>query len=99
MPVALVCPDKFRGTLSAPEAAEAMRRGLERVGFEVRSLPLADGGEGTLDALVAARGGGVRSATVCGPLGDPVEAAWAVLPDGTAVVESARASGLALLSG
>lgn len=100
MPVALACPDKFRGTLSAATAAEAMRRGLERAGFDqVRSLPMADGGEGTLDALLAAKGGSVRTARVCGPLGDVVEAEWGVLPDGTAVVESARASGLALLEG
>jgi glycerate 2-kinase len=103
--VALACPDKFRGTLSAPAAAEALARGLEaaavgRLRFdEVRRLPLADGGEGTLDALLAARGGSVRSAVVTGPLGDPVAADWGLLPDGTAVVESARASGLALVGG
>lgn len=96
MPVAVVCPDKFRGTLTAAEAAAALARGLERTGFEVRLVPLADGGEGTLDALLAARGGGRRRAVVCGPLGQPAEAEWAVLPDGTAVVESARASGLTL---
>ena len=105
MAVALVCPDKFRGTLTAAGAAEAMARGLEaaEVGRrrfdEVRRLPLADGGEGTLDALLASQGGARRRATVTGPLGDPVEAEWGVLPDGTAVVESARASGLALVAG
>jgi glycerate 2-kinase len=103
--VALVCPDKFRGTLSAAAAAEALARGVEaaevdRQSFdEVRRLPLADGGEGTLDALLASQGGARRRATVTGPLGDPVEAEWGVLPDGTAVVESARASGLALVAG
>lgn len=98
--IALACPDKFRGTLSAAEAAEALGRGLEPAGFaEVRRLPLADGGEGTLDALVAARGGSVRAAVVTGPLGEPVEAEWAVLPDGMAVVECSRASGLGLLAG
>jgi glycerate 2-kinase len=97
---ALVCPDKFRGSLSAAEAAAALARGVSAAGFdEVRSLPLADGGEGTLDALVAARGGGRRQARVTGPLGDPVDAAWGVLPDGTAVVECAAASGLALVAG
>ena len=105
MAVALVCPDKFRGTLTAAGAAEALARGLEaaEVGRrrfdEVRRLPLADGGEGTLDALLASQGGSRRRATVTGPLGDPVEAEWAVLPDRTAVVESARASGLALVNG
>src|SRR5437764_4625141 len=103
--VALVCPDKFRGTLTAAGAAEALARGREAAEIdrwrfdEVRRLPLADGGEGTLDALMASQGGSRRRATVTGPLGDPVEAEWGVLPDGTAVVESAGASGLALLSG
>jgi glycerate kinase len=103
--VALVCPDKFRGTLTAAGAAEAMARGLEAAEVdrrrfdEVRRLPLADGGEGTLDALLASRGGSRRRATVTGPLGEPVEAEWGVLPDGTAVVESAQASGLALVAG
>ena len=105
MAVALVCPDKFRGTLTAAGAAEALARGLEAAAVdrrrftEVRCLPLADGGEGTLDALLAASGGSRRRATVTGPLGDPVEAEWGMLPDGTAVVESARASGLALVDG
>ena len=57
---------------------------------------MADGGEGTLDALLAARGGSRRQVTVTGPLGDPVQAEWALLPGGVAVVEMARASGLAL---
>ena len=75
-----------------------MAAGLRRAGFdEVAELPLADGGEGTLDALVAARGGSRRHATVTGPLGDPVDAEWALLPGGVAVVEMARASGLALV--
>jgi glycerate 2-kinase len=75
-----------------------MAAGLTTAGFaEVRRLPMADGGEGTLDALVAARGGALRTAVVTGPLGEPVEATWALLPDGTAVVEMARASGLELV--
>lgn len=98
--MAVVAPDKFRGSLDAAAAAEAMSRGLRRAGFdEVRQVPLADGGEGTIDALVRARGGRVMTARVTGPLGDPVEAAYAVLRDGTAVVEMARASGLALVEG
>lgn len=100
MPKALACPDKFRGTLDALEAAAAMARGLRTAGFtEVVELPLADGGEGTLDVLLASRGGSRRQATVTGPLGDPVVADWAVLSDGTAVVEMACASGLALVRG
>jgi glycerate kinase len=100
VPVATVAPDKFKGTLTAEEAAEAMVRGVARAGFEdVRSIPLADGGDGTLDALVAAIGGSRRPARVTGPLGDPVDAEWALLSDGTAVVETARASGLVLVEG
>jgi glycerate kinase len=95
---ALVCPDKFKGSISAPDAAAAMEAGLVRAGFgQIASVPLADGGEGTLDALVAARGGSRRQTTVTGPLGDPVDAEWALLPGGVAVVEMARASGLALM--
>ncbi len=95
---ALVCPDKFRGTLTASAAAEAMAAGLGTAGFAVvRRVPLADGGEGTLDALVEARGGARRKTRVTGPLGDPVDAEWAVLPDGTAVVEMSKASGLGLV--
>jgi len=95
---ALVCPDKFRSTLTAPEAAAAMAAGLRAAGFDaVAEMPLADGGEGTLDALMAARGGARRTAIVTGPLGDPVEAEWAMLPGGVAVVEMARASGLSLV--
>jgi glycerate kinase len=97
---AVACPDKFRGTLDAPAAAAAMARGLRAAGFEdVVEVPLADGGEGTLDALLAARGGSRRTASVTGPLGGVVDAEWGRLPDGTAVVEMARASGLALVSG
>jgi glycerate 2-kinase len=98
--VAVACPDKFRDTLTASEAATAMGRGLRTAGIEdVVELPVADGGEGTLDALLAARGGSRRTARVTGPLGGQVEAEWGLLPDGTAVVEMARASGLVLLAG
>jgi glycerate kinase len=95
---AVACPDKFRGSLSAADAAAAFARGLARGGYaDVTAFPLADGGEGTLDALVAVRGGSRRTTRVTGPLGDPVDAEWAVLPGGAAVVEMARASGLALV--
>ena len=97
-PVAVVCPDKFRGTLRASDAAAAMARGLRGAGYEeIRAVPLADGGEGTLDALLT-RGGTRRPVRVTGPLGDPVDAEYGVTPDGLAVVEMARASGLALVS-
>jgi glycerate kinase len=97
---AVACPDKFRGSLGAAAAAAAMARGLRTAGFtDVVEVPLADGGEGTLDALLAARGGSRRTARVTGPLGGTVVAEWARLSDGTAVVEMARASGLALVEG
>ena len=97
--VALCCPDKFRGSLAAPVAARALADGLRRAGLDADELPLADGGEGTLDTLLAALGGDRRRRRVTGPLGSPVQAEWAVLPDGTAVIEAARASGLALARG
>jgi glycerate kinase len=87
----LAAPDKFRGSLTAAEAARALAEGA---GSECRELPLADGGEGTLDAL----GGADRASLVTGPLGASVEAAWR-LEDGVAVIEAARASGLVLAGG
>ncbi len=77
-----------------------MAAGLRRAGFDdIVEMPMADGGEGTLDTLLAARGGSRRQTRVTGPLGSPVEAEWGVLPGGTAIVEIARASGLALVRG
>jgi glycerate 2-kinase len=99
----LVAPDKFKGTLTAEEAAEAIARGWERGDptAEVEVVPMADGGEGTLDAMVAALGGERVTREVSGPLGDPVTAEFAVVPTESGdlgVVEMARASGLALIS-
>ena len=93
----LCCPDKFRGSLTADEAARALAAGVERTGREARRLPLADGGEGTL-AVLCPDPAHLRAARVTGPLGDPVDARWG-LRDGTAVVEMAEASGLALVDG
>jgi glycerate kinase len=90
----LAATDKFRGTVSAAEAAAAVCRGVARAGGTGEALPLADGGEGTLDVL----GGGNRLTTVMGPLGDPVDASWH-LQHRTAVIEMARASGLELVGG
>lgn len=91
----LAAPDKFRGTLTAREAATAIAAGARRVGWTVDELPLADGGEGTLDVI----GGGNRRTVVTGPLGEPVEAAWRLQEDGTAVIEAAQACGLTLAGG
>ncbi|MFJ8228825.1 glycerate kinase [Streptomyces sp. NPDC094448] len=95
----LVAADKFKGSLTAVEVAERVTAGLRRVlpGLAVESLPVADGGDGTVAAAVAA-GFDRRTVRVTGPLGEPVTAAYA-LRDGTAVVELAEASGLHLLPG
>ena len=92
---ALAAPDKFRGTLTAREAAAAIAAGAERAGWAADELPLADGGEGTLDLI----GGGNRLTTVTGPLGNPVKAAWRLEADGTALIEAAQACGLTLAGG
>jgi glycerate kinase len=96
----LAAPDKFKGTLTAAEAAAAVAEGWRRgrPGDEVEELPMADGGEGTLDTLVAALGGRIETARVTGPLGDPVDATFGLIDgDRVAVVEMARASGLGLV--
>ncbi|MBD9721808.1 glycerate kinase [Streptomyces caniscabiei] len=90
----LIAADKFKGTLTAVEVAERVTAGLRRVrpGLEVEALPVADGGDGTVAAAVAA-GFERREVRVAGPLGGPVTAAYALHGD-TAVVEMAEASGL-----
>ncbi|HEY2354781.1 MAG TPA: glycerate kinase [Gaiellaceae bacterium] len=90
----LASPDKFRGTLSAREAAAAIARGASRAGCEAIELPLADGGEGTLDVL----GGANRTTVVTGPFGTSVEASWR-LENGVALIEAAQACGLTLAGG
>jgi len=94
-PMAVVAPDDFKGTFSAREVAAAVARGLRSAGVDADELPIADGGDGTLDALLASAGGEMHAARVSDPLGRAVEARWAMLPDGeTAIVEMAEASGL-----
>ncbi|MBN8620358.1 MAG: glycerate kinase [Anaerolineae bacterium] len=99
MKTIIIAPGAFKHSLSAREAAEAMARGLERSGLEGERviLPIADGGNGTLDAFLA-NGGERIETTVRDPLNRPTRAALGLLPDGeTAVVEMALASGLELL--
>lgn len=95
MSVVVVAPGPFKGALPAAGAARAVAAGVRLVatGAEIRSVPVADGGEGTLDALVAAARGRRRGATVADPLGRPIEAALGELPGHVAVVELAQASG------
>ncbi len=93
-PRVLAAPDKFRGTVSAGEAAAAIAEAAHQAGFECDQAPMADGGEGTLEAL----GGPNRSSQVTGPDGTPVNARWRLARQ-VAVIEMAQASGLALAGG
>lgn len=88
---ALACPASLKGVLTAAEAAGALAAGLRAGGAEAVELPVADGGEGTAEALFLARGGEWREADVHDAFGAPRRARWLVLPDGTAVVEAAAA--------
>jgi len=101
----ILAPDSFKESLSAADVAHAMGRGAAqacadagRTAPALVHLPIADGGEGTVECLVAATGGRLMTATVTGPLGERVAAAWGMLGDGrTAVIEMAAASGLPLV--
>src|SRR5579871_2217950 len=114
----LVCPNAFKGSLTAAEAARAIAEGIARASAPERGagtaalggrgaervetilLPLADGGDGTLETLVEATGGTLQTLRVRGPLGEPVTAAWGRLGgerSHTAIIEMAQASGLRLL--
>jgi glycerate kinase len=94
----VVAPDSFKGTFPAPQVSETIAAGLRDAGRPALPLPVADGGEGTMRVLLAALGGELRTAWVSGPLGRPVEAGYALLADGRAVVETAEAAGLALVA-
>ena len=90
----VAAPDKLRGTATAVAVAAAVGRAAAALGWECDEVPMADGGEGTLDAL----GGANRTTSVTGPLGGVVDAPWRL--DGrTAVIEMAQASGLELAGG
>jgi glycerate 2-kinase len=93
----VLAPDKFKGSLSAADVARYLAAGLRRASADVQitTVPIADGGDGTVEAVVSA-GFTRRTAHVCGPLGAPIDADFALLGD-VAVVELAQAAGLALL--
>lgn len=97
----VIAPDSFKGSCSAPRAAAALAEGL-RAGWPELApdlLPIADGGEGTVEALVSATGGRLVEAEARDPLGRPIKATYGVLGEGnTAVIEMAAASGLPLLT-
>uniref|UniRef100_UPI0037830070 glycerate kinase n=1 Tax=Pseudolysinimonas sp. TaxID=2680009 RepID=UPI0037830070 len=97
----VIAPDSFKGSIAARDAAAALADGWRSVrpGDEILQLPQADGGEGTIDAFAAAEPDAALHAIprVIGPDGRQVDAAWLLLPDGTAVVELAQSSGIALM--
>ena len=101
MPLRIVIsPQAFKHSIGAREAALAIQRGVLTAASDAETvlIPVADGGDGTLAALIDTTGGTYREAVITGPLGDPIPARWGVMGDGeTAVIEMALASGLALI--
>ena len=97
----VIAIDSFKGSLPSIAAGEAAAAGIRDAIPEAETVvrPLADGGEGTVDALIAGMGGERRTVTVTGPMGRPVEAAYGILPGGTAVMEMAAAAGITFVPG
>ncbi|MBQ6267668.1 MAG: glycerate kinase [Clostridia bacterium] len=94
----LIAPDSFKGTLTAAQVADLIAEGLLAADptLEITRLPVADGGEGLAEALRTCCGGTACSATVSGVFGTPMQAGYLLLPDGTAVIETAACAGLPL---
>lgn len=96
----VIAPDSYKESLSAAEVAQAIEKGFREIFPDAQyvSVPVADGGEGTVEAMIAATQGVERAAWVTGPLGEKVKACWGMSGDGkTAFIEMAAASGLALV--
>ncbi|QXE18065.1 glycerate kinase [Clostridium sp. 001] len=96
----LLAPDSFKESMTAKEACEAMEKGIKKVNKNIKCIqvPMADGGEGTMQSLVDAAGGDIYKLKVIGPLGDEVEAEYGILGDGeTGIIEMASASGIGLV--
>lgn len=95
----IIAIDSFKGSLSTFASGAAAAEGIKAVypDAETQICPLADGGEGTVDAIVSATGGKTCCVTVCGPLGRPTEAEYGVTPDGCAVIEMSAAAGITLV--
>lgn len=95
----VIASDSYKGSLDSSQANEAMRKGVLRVfeDAEIKCIPIADGGEGTVDAVMTCCGGSYCYETVTGPDGREVIARYGILPDKSAVIEMAAASGLPLV--
>ena len=95
----IVAPDSYKGNMRSAKVCAIVKQAFKQEwpAAEVLTYPMADGGEGTVDAVVAAAGGEIHSLEVCGPLGDQVVAEYGLLPDGTAIMEMASASGIELV--
>lgn len=96
----VIAPDSYKESLSASEVAQAIEKGFREIFPDAQyvSVPVADGGEGTVEAMIAATQGAERHAWVTGPLGEKVNASWGISGDGkTAFIEMAAASGLELV--
>lgn len=95
----IIAPDSFKGSVSAIEAANSIERGIKKVFREAVTIkiPIADGGEGTVDAIIMGSKGTYKETIVTGPLGEKIKAVYGILPDGSAVIEMAAASGITLV--
>ncbi|MDF2673885.1 MAG: glycerate kinase [Clostridiales bacterium] len=90
----IIAIDSFKGSLSSLEACQIVTKAMESTSNKITMIPIADGGEGTLEAFYTALGGTQHYQTVTGPNGQPVQASFIILPDGTGVIEMAQASGI-----
>ncbi|MGF7142759.1 glycerate kinase [Anaerotaenia torta] len=95
----LIVSDSFKGSLSSRQVAERISQGIRKVstGAKIRSIPVADGGEGTVEAVIECLGGSYGYCDVVGPMGDKVKARYGILEDGAAIIEMAEASGITLV--
>lgn len=96
----IIAPDSFKGCLSAKMVALAMERGIKKAQSDIETIkiPMADGGEGTVEAILEAVGGRIIEVEVLNPLGEKISAIYGILPDNTAVIEMAAASGINLIN-
>ena len=97
----ILVSDSFKGTLDAAQVCQIQENTIHRLipDAQVRSIPMADGGEGMVDSYLYIMGGQRKTVTVAAPLGGTVDAVYGILPDGSAVMEMAAAAGLPLVSG